>query len=461
MITKEEIETKSAEFEIHAANVERDYVFGWFLAGLYTISPLKDSLILKGGNCFRKAYFPATRFSADLDFSAQSAVDNTRLRSELNEVCDFVHHAAGIVFDTDRTLTEQKFAIDNEKTVYHARVYFKDFYGNPETITISIRLDITEFDRLYLPVQTRNLVHPYSDAQKCTAQIRCVKLEELLATKLKCLLQRRHLADLFDYVYSIFVNRELAVDKGEIVSTFLRKTIFSRDRRAITGLFVGLPLQAFKEVWSKYIVCPRISMISWDSAVENFVASIKELFGEAVASFGRPIYFPAHLRNPIMDAGSSLTLLAVTYDNVRRIVEPYSLVYKQRQDGHGEEYFYCYDRTGGRSGPGVKCFVNWKIAAIENLNEKFEPRQEVELSKAGEFGDKLYFSRTGGIGATVIRASPSRRYRSPQLVYKIGCSYCGKEFRRLRSNLRLNPHKDRYGNACFGRYGHLIGTDYR
>jgi predicted nucleotidyltransferase component of viral defense system len=461
MITKDEIESKSVEFEIHVANVERDYVFGWFLAGLYTISPLKDSLILKGGNCFRKAYFPATRFSADLDFSTQAAVDQAGLRAELNKICDFVHEAAGIVFDTERTFTEQKFAIDNEKTVYHARLYFKDFYGNPEKITISIRLDITEFDRLYLPVQSRNLVHPYSDAQQCVAQIRCVKLEELLATKLKCLLQRRHLADLFDYVYSIFINRELAVDKGEIVSTFLRKTIFSRDRRAITGLFVGLPLHAFKEVWSKYITCPRISMISWDAAVENFVASIKELFGEAVAPFGRSIYFPAHLRNPIMDAGSSLTLLAVTYEDVKRVVEPYSLTYKQRKDGHAEEYFYCYDRTGGSSGPGTKCFVNWKIAAIENLPEKFEPRREVELSKAGEYGDKIYFERTGGIRAAATRASSPRRYRSPRLVYKIACSYCGKVFTRLRHTTRLNAHKDRFGNACFGRYGHLIGQDYR
>lgn len=462
MITKEEIEAKSAEFEIHTANVERDYVFGWFLAGLYNVSPLRDSLILKGGNCFRKAYFPTTRFSADLDFSTQSAVDQAGLRGELNKICDFVHQAAGIIFDTERTLTEQKFAIDNEKTVYHARLYFKDFYGNPETITISIRLDITEFDKLYLPVQTRNLVHPYSDAQQCTAQIRCVKLEELLATKLKCLLQRRHLADLYDYVFSIFVNRELAVDKSEIVSTFLRKTIFSRDRRAITGLFVGLPLQAFKEVWSKYIICPRVSVISWDSAVENFVASIKELFGEAVQSFGRPIYFPAHLRNPIMDAGSSLTLLSVTYEGTTRVVEPYSLTYKQRKDGHGEEYFYCYDRTGGSSGPGIKCFVNWKIADIKNLDEKFEPRREVELSKAGEFGDQIYFARTGGLGAaTIPRTVPSRRYRRPRLVYTIVCSYCGKEFRRLRPSTRLKAHKDRYGNACYGRHGQLIRRDFR
>ena len=64
MIKKEEIEAKSNEFKIHTAHVERDYVFGWLLVGIYTVSPLKDVLILKGGNCFRKAYFANTRFSA-------------------------------------------------------------------------------------------------------------------------------------------------------------------------------------------------------------------------------------------------------------------------------------------------------------------------------------------------------------------------------------------------------------
>jgi len=47
------------------------------------------------------------------------------------------------------------------RRLYQAKLYFKDFYGNPDTITISVRLDVTEFDRIYLPVQTRNLIHPY------------------------------------------------------------------------------------------------------------------------------------------------------------------------------------------------------------------------------------------------------------------------------------------------------------
>lgn len=56
--------------------------------------------------------------------------------------------------------------------------------------------DVTEFDRLHLPVQTRRLIHPYSDAADCNAEVRVVKLEEALADKLSCLIQRRYSFDL-------------------------------------------------------------------------------------------------------------------------------------------------------------------------------------------------------------------------------------------------------------------------
>jgi len=60
MPEEQEIEQKAEEFDIRTANAERDYVFGWLLAGIYSISELKDQLILKGGNCFTKAYFQAS-----------------------------------------------------------------------------------------------------------------------------------------------------------------------------------------------------------------------------------------------------------------------------------------------------------------------------------------------------------------------------------------------------------------
>jgi hypothetical protein len=57
MITKSEIELTARELDVHLSNVQRDYVLGWLLAGIYTVSELRHVLILKGGNCLRKAYF--------------------------------------------------------------------------------------------------------------------------------------------------------------------------------------------------------------------------------------------------------------------------------------------------------------------------------------------------------------------------------------------------------------------
>lgn len=79
-------------------------------------------------------------------------------------------------------------------------------------------MDITRFDRVMLPLQKVALIHPYSDAREVACEIRCMKLEEIIATKLKCLMQRQHAPDLFDYAYTIKrLGGEL--NKNEVVVT--------------------------------------------------------------------------------------------------------------------------------------------------------------------------------------------------------------------------------------------------
>jgi predicted nucleotidyltransferase component of viral defense system len=90
MIDKAEIEAKAKEFEIHVSNVERDYVFGWLLFGLFTVSTIKDRIFLKGGNALRKGYFANTRFSSDLDFGTPWEIGRDELMAELKNVCDFI-----------------------------------------------------------------------------------------------------------------------------------------------------------------------------------------------------------------------------------------------------------------------------------------------------------------------------------------------------------------------------------
>jgi len=458
MINKEEIKTKAQELDLHIANVERDYVFSWLLAGIYTVSNLKDILILKGGNCFRKGYFVNTRFSNDLDFSTQTEIDENLLHQELNKVCDFVQNASGVIFEKDRNKVEEKFSIDKERKVYQAKLYFKDFYGNPDSITISVRLDITQYDKIYLPVQTRYLIHPYSDVNECRTEIKCVKLEELLATKLKCLLQRRHSNDLYDFVYSIFFNREIDVNRSEIAKTFLKKTIFEPSPGVVKGLLLELPFEVFRAIWNKYIICPKQSRLDFDEVLSRFKQGIEELFGSFALGYAQLAYFPAKLRNPIIDAGSNLTMIKLTYDGIQREVEPYSLIYKRRRDGYGQEYFYGFDRTGGRtSGPGIKCFIHSKIQAIELTDQKYDPRFPVELSKAGEYSDKIYFGSPFPRHRFGSRIRKATSFKSG-VAYIIACSYCGKRIKRSKYDIKLNEHKDKYGNRCYGRVGYLIET---
>jgi predicted nucleotidyltransferase component of viral defense system len=457
MIDRTEIDAMSEELGVHTSHVQRDYMFGWLLAGIFTQSELGRSLVLKGGNCLRKAYFPFGRFSGDLDFSAPGHIEETFLASELNRVCGFVQDRTGIEFDTTRTIARPKRGADDRLHVLEARVYFRNFYGEVSEMVIGVRMDVTQFDRLYLPVQTRHLIHAYSDAADCKAEIRCTKLEEQLASKLKCLLQRRHVADLFDFVATTVLSPDLAIDRREVLTTFLRKTIFEPSPGIAKGLFIDLPLAVFRDLWTKYIVCPIASRIDFTVASDAFRGMIETIFGTIPISQRQVEFFPAALRNPIMEAGHSLTLLAVTYDGVRRLVEPYSLTYKIRKDGVAREYFYVYDRVGGSSGPGIKAFVPSSVQRIENTDETFEPRYPVELAKAGE-GREHFEGRPGprAYFAVTRPKTPRRVHRSSGHRYRVRCSVCGKIFYRDTYTTRLNPHTDKYGNKCYGRMGSMI-----
>ena len=323
-------------------------------------------------------------------------------------------------------------------------------------MTISIRVDMTEYDRLYLPVQERQLIHPYSDADACAATIRCVKLEEALADKLKCLLQRRYCYDLFDLVYGLFIAKEIAVNRAELMNVFLRKTIFGTSPGAARSLLLDLPLDIYRGWWHKVLV-PAASRMSFDAAVETLRSGITELFAPyAVSGRGELAFYPSPLRNPIMEAGTGRKLIRVTYHNATRIIEPYSLVFKRRKDGVAQEYFYAWDRTGGNSGPGIKTLLHYDIQSLAVLDQTFDPRFEVTLSKAGDSSQHGYFAGNGHTRASTPRITSRRARTHTGPKYIIQCSSCGKHFTRTTNSTRMNPHKNPGGSQCPGRRGFLV-----
>jgi predicted nucleotidyltransferase component of viral defense system len=394
VISREEIDAKSAELGVDPSHVQRDYIFGWLLAGIYSESTLSRDLVLKGGNALRKGYFGATRFSEDLDFAITERVNPMTFLDALNDVGRMAQARTGVQFHLDRTTQIGRERINGEQAVYTFEMSFTDFYGHTETLPVSLHMDVTELTRLHLPPQSRTLIHPYSDHADCTADLTVMHLDEVLADKLKCLLQRQSIRDLFDLTHFVLFNNEIPVDRNSMVSTFLGKTIFSPSPAAALNLLTAIPFEGMQSRWEDSIVCDRESRQDFTDIVTHWKDALPQLFADfRLGEQGQLAFFPAHLRTPIMDAGARRKLLRLTYAGRTRRVEPYALRFKRRSDGIGQEYLYVWDRTGGNSRPGIKSLLNYRIDDLAITDEPFEPRYEIELTKAGEFSDRPTFSQ--------------------------------------------------------------------
>src|ERR1700677_3294332 len=98
MIDKREILEAASSFSLLPSVVEKDYVLGWIIAGIYAHEELTESWIFKGGTCLKKCYFETYRFSEDLDFTVpKGAIYNeAAITSALGEAAVIVYEEAGI-----------------------------------------------------------------------------------------------------------------------------------------------------------------------------------------------------------------------------------------------------------------------------------------------------------------------------------------------------------------------------
>ena len=389
------------------------------------------------------------------------------LLAEINNICKAIQEKAGVVFVKETNKVEEKFTATDtpllDLKVYEARVYFKDFYGGADHITLRISMDVTRFDRVLLPLQMRKLIHPYSDSSEVACEIRCMKLEEIIATKLKCLMQRQHAPDLYDYAYTIKrLGGEL--NKKEVVGALIRKTIFSRNPVVLKRILLKTAFDYFREAWEQSLICAKQFMMKVEDAITALSNDLDLLFeGYFDNGYTRFAYFDAHLRAPIMQAARTQTLLTIQYKGEERLIEPYSLKYQQRRDGVEREYLFAYKLSGGASEPGIRTFVAEHTQAIETTEKPFVPRFPIELSKAGEMPkDRLLFDpnkplrsprRTGG-----SRKVSSFQSSVPKYIFR--CSVCGKTFTKRTYDASLGSHKNKNGYPCYGSFGVYVTMHY-
>jgi len=192
LISLAEVKREAAKAGVDVAVIEKDYVLSWVLKGIYE-SALADNLVFKGGTALRKVYFIGYRFSEDLDFTLIESVNIESLRNALITVCKTANGRSGLelsLIDLKQTRSDVgEEAFEGKIQYIGSRQHRR---GNPARI----KLDLTAYENVLLPSAKLPLQHRYSD--KCEVMISAYRLEEILAEKLRTIIQRAYPRDLYD-----------------------------------------------------------------------------------------------------------------------------------------------------------------------------------------------------------------------------------------------------------------------
>lgn len=239
MISLAEIKREAAGAGVDVAVIERDYALSWILKGIFE-SDLADCLVFKGGTALRKVYFKDYRFSEDLDFTLAKPVVLADLKSTLAEVCRNIHSESGLELNL-ADLKPTNF--ETGKEAFEGKIEYigpRQHRGNPSRI----KLDLTAYEEIILPPITLPLIHGYSDS--CKAGISAYLLEEILAEKLRTIIQRAYPRDLYDAWYILKFHRD-KIDIDRLIPTYLQKCEFKSVRPVEWKTFFRTPAILDKE----------------------------------------------------------------------------------------------------------------------------------------------------------------------------------------------------------------------
>lgn len=188
---RERLRQEATRLGVPSEVLERDYAIGHILAAVTRQPGLAQALVFKGGTALKKAYFGDYRFSADLDFSAvggpRADAMLLAVRSVAQDVADELSTHGPFAVDAVRR--SEKHPHPTGQEAFSVRVQYP-WRGNVRT---SVKLEITVDEPVLLPTPSLPLIHGYGEPLQ--ASLVCYGLEEIVAEKLRTLLQAQRRSD--------------------------------------------------------------------------------------------------------------------------------------------------------------------------------------------------------------------------------------------------------------------------
>jgi predicted nucleotidyltransferase component of viral defense system len=488
MIDKREILDTATALGLNPHVVEKDYVLGWLLWGIYGHKALSESWIFKGGTCLKKCFFETYRFSEDLDFTLTDPahVDTAFLAETFAAIGERVYETTGIELPPD----VQKFEIyENPRGQLscQGRIGYRGPVSPRGKNLPRVKFDLTADERVVLPPISAPVFHPYSDLPDDGFTVRSYAYEEAFAEKVRALAERTRPRDLYD-VINLFRNAEARPPAAVLLDVLRQKCEFkgiavpvlatlAPHRPDLEGGWGTMlahqlpalpPVEAFWDAlagffaWLEGGAAPEQPAAYTSAAGEELIQerTLRLPVGGAVQSYLEIIRF----------AASNRLCVALEYTDERgrrgiRVIEPYSL--RRTRDGNIILHAHNVDRGEHRS------YRVDRIEGAQVTNKSFVPRFAVELSPKGIIQIPPPTTREAPVRPSRFafgRPTQARKPRAPRTLsssrfgggpsYVYECGFCGKRFSRKSQTASLNPHKDKSGWPCPGRHAFFVDTRY-
>lgn len=261
MIKPGEIQALANKQRVRDTQIEKDYILTWVLISISQSQALKENLIFKGGTALKKGYFPEYRFSEDLDFTF------TGEEFSKKQLLDLFENAFNWINRESRVQLQVKEVIERNS----GNLNFYAAYTGPLGgigARKGLKIDISQREMLYFPPKELPILTNYSDSPK-TNMLLFYDLGEIMAEKMRALMERTTPRDLYDLWYMLEVE---GLDIEDYASAFQEKAVFK-----------GLSPSLFVEmVWVKRNLLKR----QWDFSLAHQMHDLPG-FDEVWRDFGK------------------------------------------------------------------------------------------------------------------------------------------------------------------------------
>ena len=464
MIERNEVLKIAKNLNLRPDTVEKDYVLGWVLHGIFE-HPATKNWAFKGGTSLKKCFFDTFRFSEDLDFTVK---DNSHLEKDFlldtfYSVTDSLGEEVGIEFFPDR-FTFKIIDKGNGKFSAQGKIHYNGPLRRRQGVA-TIKLDLTTDELLVLNTVRRKVEHTYSDEPTEGIHSNCYAFEEVVAEKIRALAQRIRPRDLYDVVH-FFRNREL-IENPQLIYNVLGQKCAFKGMEIPTFEFIENheKLDELEQQWENMLAHQLLSL----PPIESFWEDLKPFFDWLEGQLEVERLIPADtvsgdvfqvnkadiLRtdiselNKIQFSAANRVCIFLTYNRKQRTVEPLSF---RTSLSTGNRLFHGYERDAGH----VKAYSISKIQSVEVTNITYTEKYPLEITPTGKISMPPLRRTTRRLSTSRL-STPYRKSTSSSRPYKVQCPVCQKTFSRARmTDSKLNKHKNQYGTICSGRRGFIV-----